>query len=920
VDDVIMDDRQLLEEYALRNSDEAFRALAERHGGMVYHSALRQLRDPHKAEEITQAVFIALARKAGSLSRSTVLSGWLFRATRLAVLNHLRQENRRRHYEQEAAAMETHPNQQDDESIWKQISPHLDDALNRLTQVDREAVVIRFFENKSHKEVGALLGMSEETARRRVSRAVEKLRAGFASRGIIVTTVALAAAFGAHGAQAAPAGLASSLTAAAFAKASAGSASTLASAKGILKLMALANLKLAVVAGVSVLAAVGTTAVILQEAHAAAAHAKVGEPLEGMVTLPDGTPATNITVYLCLEREYLDLTPDGHLGPPTYIGGNGQLQVVMGYKLPDHTQTGPDGRFEFAAWTAPAWLLATDDRGFALIFASNLMKETPMMLKPMATITGTLFVGAKPAPNEIMRVLSVDTNTLDPDLFFVSEQIFDEKVMLWGTHIKTDTKGRFSFRVPAADYRLVHDLGLEVRMMSGGSSDGEALTQATPVHTEWGKTNTIKVGGEGRTVVGHLGGVGGSVAWTNEIYFAKRVISDPGPKPEGMSAADDLQRVQAWYHSPEGQAAIWAARRYLVETGPDGSFKIQDMEPGEYTLHFPLEKRFVFKARNAGTSMLAADASVRFTVGPVPSGHDPDADPLDLGYITRDWTTNFNGSINYWAEHDDETHGMLPADGPMAMVRGRGQRGGPASSAGASEEETALQQQLKSRQSAKSTVNETTIDLSHYVTAKLTEPLGEYMYLKNNTLADLPSGVHVFGGVPFNVSGLVELDSSLLCPLVRPLPDEKDDIAIGRKFKKLHILNGAVAAQNLAPEEVIMRKSRFEPEYPPQTGPIAKLVLHYVDGRQAELPIVPGEQLLEFVGPYLPWKLSDLPESTELAWSGTNPYLKEYVPQSALHLYRTTFDNPRPDMEVKSVDYVSTLTWSMPFIAGLTVE
>ena len=261
-----MDDWQLLNEYATRQSEAALRALVDRYSPMVYHAALRQLRNPHAAEEITQAVFIALAQKAGKISRHTLLYGWLFRATRYAVLNYMRGENTRHRHEQEAIDMEALNAPENTESIWGQISPHLNDALERLPQADRDVLMIRFFGNKSHQEVARALGISEDTAKKRVSRAIERLRLIFSRRGIAVTSIALVAAFSAFGAQAAPAGLAGSVTVAATTKGTA--ASTLTTAKGILKLMAWTKAKTAIVAGVvAILAVGGTTVAIKHVAH-----------------------------------------------------------------------------------------------------------------------------------------------------------------------------------------------------------------------------------------------------------------------------------------------------------------------------------------------------------------------------------------------------------------------------------------------------------------------------------------------------------------------------------------------------------------------------------------------------------------------------------------------------------------------------
>src|SRR3954465_9555722 len=232
------DDWQLLSEYATRNSQEAFRTLVERYSGLVYHAALRQAGNPLLAEEVTQAVFIALAQKAERIGPGTLLPGWLFRATRFALKNLIRGEMRRQRREQEAVTMETILRTEQTESVWEQLAPSLNDALDKLSQVDREAVLIRFFQNKSHKELGRALGVSEVAARVRVGRALEKLRLIFAGRGIVVSSAVLLATFSASAAQAVPEGLSASVGTLALAKGTTGTASTLTLSKGILKLMA----------------------------------------------------------------------------------------------------------------------------------------------------------------------------------------------------------------------------------------------------------------------------------------------------------------------------------------------------------------------------------------------------------------------------------------------------------------------------------------------------------------------------------------------------------------------------------------------------------------------------------------------------------------------------------------------------------
>lgn len=209
------DEWQLLNEYSKRNSEQAFRTLVERYAGIAYHAALSRSGNPHYAEEITQAVFIALARKAGRIPRGTVLSGWIFQATRFAALNLEREEARRRHYEQEASMPDSMNGPDDTESIWERIAPRLYEAMDKLSSTDRDALLIRFFQNKSHKEVGQALGVSEDAAKARVSRAIERLRMMLANAGLVTPSSALVAALSAQ-TPVAPAGLTGSVTAAAM--------------------------------------------------------------------------------------------------------------------------------------------------------------------------------------------------------------------------------------------------------------------------------------------------------------------------------------------------------------------------------------------------------------------------------------------------------------------------------------------------------------------------------------------------------------------------------------------------------------------------------------------------------------------------------------------------------------------------------
>ena len=259
-----MDDMALLREYAARNSETAFETLVSRRIGFVYSAALRQVRDPNLAEEVTQAVFIILAQKAGRISGKTILAGWLFRTTRFAALAQMRADAKRRRREQEANMQsELQPTAPD--LFWEQMSPLLDEALATLGETDRQAVLLRFFENKSLAEVGRSLGTGEDTARKRVARALEKLHRYFSKHGISSTTNALAEVISANSIQVAPAMLAKSVTAVAMAKGAAASGSTLTLIKGALKIMAWTKAKTAIVVGLGVLLAAGTTTVTIRQ-------------------------------------------------------------------------------------------------------------------------------------------------------------------------------------------------------------------------------------------------------------------------------------------------------------------------------------------------------------------------------------------------------------------------------------------------------------------------------------------------------------------------------------------------------------------------------------------------------------------------------------------------------------------------------
>lgn len=243
-----LSDIELLDAYAGQRSEEAFRELVTRHVDLIYSAAMRQLRDPHLAQEATQTAFIALAGKAGRLSRRTIIAGWLHRAAHFAALNIQRSEARRKHWEEEAATM--NPPGETEQAFQEHALPHVDGALAELAERDRDAVILRFLQQKSLRDVARAIGTSEEAAKKRVSRALDKLRGVLARRDVAIPAAVLAAGLSQMPVTAAPTGLPSALAALAVNTAVVPVLTTTAS---LLTLLASLRTKLAVIAGLLVL-------------------------------------------------------------------------------------------------------------------------------------------------------------------------------------------------------------------------------------------------------------------------------------------------------------------------------------------------------------------------------------------------------------------------------------------------------------------------------------------------------------------------------------------------------------------------------------------------------------------------------------------------------------------------------------------
>ena len=255
----------------LSGRDDAFAELVCRHADMVYASASRQVRDPHLADDVAQAVFLLLWRKAGALGGGTVLAGWLHRATGYCAANALRLGAIRKRHERKAASMtkrELEP-EQSAGLEHSELSATLDRAVARLSPPDRAAVVMRFFEGRSAEEVAAALQVSPDAARKRVDRAVEKLGAILSRLGVTTATPALTTFLASRCIVPLPAHVMTSITQTVAASAgstavSCGAAGTI--AKGALMAMSIKTKSVAATA-ILVLLLIGSASVFFADRH-----------------------------------------------------------------------------------------------------------------------------------------------------------------------------------------------------------------------------------------------------------------------------------------------------------------------------------------------------------------------------------------------------------------------------------------------------------------------------------------------------------------------------------------------------------------------------------------------------------------------------------------------------------------------------
>jgi RNA polymerase sigma factor (sigma-70 family) len=252
-------DSELLEKFKREKSDDAFGQLVSRYVDLVYAAAMRQVRDPHVAQDVTQAAFIVLAKRASAVSADR-LAGWLLTTTRFCAKDAIKKQIRRTHYEREAAAMKALVTTSQDASETE-IAAALDEAMSRLRTRESTAVALRYLQNRPMNEVATALGVSVDAAQKIVSRSLVKLRKLLGHKGITLSSVAvLSAALSHFSAPSASAAVVTSVTQA--------SAQSLFIAKGAINMMFWTRMKLAAMVGATVVLAGGTGVAVLNRAMA----------------------------------------------------------------------------------------------------------------------------------------------------------------------------------------------------------------------------------------------------------------------------------------------------------------------------------------------------------------------------------------------------------------------------------------------------------------------------------------------------------------------------------------------------------------------------------------------------------------------------------------------------------------------------
>lgn len=557
-----MTDLELLQEYVRTGSQEAFAQVVRAHVDMVYSTARRRLAgDAHLAEDVTQRVFTLLATKAATLKREVLLGGWLYNTAVLVATDLRRSESRRAERERKAAKMAEDARQASSvrptsavaaDSTWSQAEDVLDEAMSKLGPSTRGLLVLRFFEGKSAREVADRLGISEEAARKRVSRAVDELRDIFARRGVAMTSAGLTEVLAINAITKAPEALAASA-------ASAATSSVISSSATGAGAFLMASAATKVTVGV-----VGAIALAGGIAGSIKAYDYFSGPRARTVTVtPKGPLITGIV-----------RAPDGKIatGAEFFVGVRGKTAYAYGSNMPRGVAapvTDADGKFSAEKPDQPFAVVVRSPQGYAEVSSQSLQSNPEITLKPWARIEGVMQSGGKPIANANVRLWRVGEN---------NELVHHE------TSVKTDANGKFVIPQVAPGELCLY------RQLPNFRS-----AQWRYVIVEPGETAKVVIGDSGQAVTGRIDippDMAKFVKWENQGRYTYEASIRLDPNPTGaVSHTPDESLEEYWAKeiafgkTPEGK--LYKEWRFgsQFEIKPDGTFRIEDLRPGKYNVN-----------------------------------------------------------------------------------------------------------------------------------------------------------------------------------------------------------------------------------------------------------------------------------------------------------------------------------------------
>ncbi|HXE54007.1 MAG TPA: sigma-70 family RNA polymerase sigma factor [Tepidisphaeraceae bacterium] len=503
---------ELLDEFVRTGDQKVLAALVLRHVDLVYTAARRQVRDPHLAEDVAQAVFLALSRKAGAIGSKVVLEGWLLNATRFAARDALRKESRRLRHETAAAQERNHqvqlgvpfaPTETERLEHSDRIDAALDSALARLASSSPDALLLRFFQNKSFRDVGAEPGIGEDAAKQRVFRGLRQLRKILLKSGLELPLEGLGAVLVTRGILPAPPDLARAILSQAGKTASAAiGSSSVGNAATTIAAWTKAKVAAVLVTGVLVLGGG-----VVMVAHHVGGVEKVVVLRSGAPSPARTTPAAAGPAPGTVTSWGVGIQPSqtiAYAGPPL-IGtvydpaGNALADAdvivssanyaiwVFPPLLADiatgaQTKTSQTGHFELTPKEPPIAIAARATAGFAAVLVSDPAKPISITLRPWARLQGTVRRGGKPVPRALVQISQ-----------FGSEAEWNRWHIVKAQNILCDDRGLFiADRVVPG----INQIGLVVSKFT-------TPQRTYAVDLTEGKTAPITIG-DGRTLTGRL--------------------------------------------------------------------------------------------------------------------------------------------------------------------------------------------------------------------------------------------------------------------------------------------------------------------------------------------------------------------------------------------------------------------------------